>query len=232
MLNAEEILTVPGLLGDALTEAVIGGLPDRTPPAPWRSRIETAAWGFVGTRASAAALPAPLTAGPGVGVGAFISYLDGAVGPYHEVLASPRAVHAPGLPRLCGHVPFIAVDSLASIHGGRTNWALPKLPATFSGAPSRARRLTADGEGWSVAATVRAFGPWIAFAAAGVCAQPWPDATVRSFRSHFRGRMRPALLAVEVTGPDRLTSVLPSGRHLGVLIRGEVIVGAPRAAAG
>lgn len=228
MLTAEEILTIPALLPDGLTDAVIAGLPAGTPPAPWRSRIETAAWGFPATRASLDALPAPLTPGPPIGVAAFISYLDGAVGPYHEILASPRAVHGPGLPRLCGHVPFIAVDSLPSIHGGRSNWALPKLPARFSGEPTRDRRLVGHGEAWSVAATVRSVGPWLPFRAAGASAQPWPDGGVRSFCSHFTGRMRAALLFVDVGGPLELTSVLPSGRHLGLVIRGEVTVGAPR----
>ena len=66
----------------------------------------------------------PLTAA------ALVAYHRGPVGPYAELLASP-VVLADG----AGHVPFIAVDSPASVAGGRANWALPKDLAGFDGAP-------------------------------------------------------------------------------------------------
>jgi hypothetical protein len=225
VLSAVEMLTVPGVLDGALPPEVMAELPEATPPAPWRSHLETALWGFRSTPESAGALPAGLEASLPIGAGAFVSYLDGAVSAYHEVLATPRCVKAGGVR---GYVPFIAVDSVASIHGGRTNWALPKVLAAFTGAPARDTRLTGAGSDWSVSAEVQPRGPWFPFRGGAGCAQPWPDGSTRVFRSAFRGRARLASLTVEVSGPDSLTSVLPSGRHLGLLIRGSVAVGAPR----
>ena len=58
----------------------------------------------------------------------FVEYLDTPVGPYHEVLAGNLLWTG----RLSvSQVPFIAVDSLASVAGGRANWALPKTMADF-----------------------------------------------------------------------------------------------------
>ncbi len=226
MLTAEEILTVPGVLDADLPDGVRAGLPERTPPAPWRSNVETTVWGFRSTPASASAVPAGLVPSLPIGAAAFVNYLDGAVGPYHEVLATPRCVRAGGL---SGYVPFIAVDSLPSIHGGRTNWALPKVFAHFSGEPAAEGRLSGVGVDWSIGADVRQRGPWFPILVGASCAQPWPDGSTRLFWSVFRGRARIASVDVEVSGPESLTSVLPAGRHPGLVIRGSVRVGAPRA---
>jgi hypothetical protein len=227
MLSAEEILTVPTVLGEALGAEVVDRLPVSTPPAPWHSNIEMVLWGFRSTPASAAAVPAGLHASLPVGACAFIDYLDGAVGPYHEILATPRCVRIPGSRAVHGHVPFIAVDSIPSIHGGRTNWALPKVPAAFSGAPASDGLLSGAGDGWSVLAKVRQRGPWLPFRAAGSSAQAWPGGGARAFRSTFRGHARLALVHAEVTGSEALGAVVRSGRHLGIVFRGTVDVGAP-----
>lgn len=54
---------------------------------------------------------------------------------------------------LLSHVAFIAVDSSASVVGGRANWALPKQLAHFDGDPGRAAVVTARGEDWEVRVT-------------------------------------------------------------------------------
>ena len=227
ILDRDQLLEVPGVLADTLTSSLVGQLPAETPPAPWHSNIEMALWGFRATAVSARQIGPGLTPSLPVGGAAFISYLDGAVGAYREILASPRCVRARGVGGIHGHVPFIAVDSIPSIHGGRTNWALPKIEATFTGAPSRDAQLSAAGEGWQLRAEVRAHGPWFPFRGAGSCAQPWPEGTARAFTSRFRGRARLAVVEVGLDGPDALTGVLPAGRHLGVVFRGQVDVGAP-----
>jgi hypothetical protein len=227
-LTAQDVLSVPGVLGHGLAPDIAAQLPEKTPRAPWHSNIETALWSFRSTPASAAALGAGLTPSLPVGACAFISYLDGAVGPYHEILATPRCVRTGDGPLgIAGHVPFIAVDSIPSVHGGRANWALPKTVAEFSGEPARDAQLTGTGADWSVGATVRQHGPWFPFRASGACAQPWPDGGVGVFASRFRGRARLALIEVTVRGPASLTSILPGGRHVGAVIRGTVDVGAP-----
>ena len=69
-------------------------------------------------------------------MGAFVHYLDTPVGPYAEVLASPAVLLRGGL-LAAAHIPFIAVDSEASVRGGRENWALPKTLARFAFAGGR-----------------------------------------------------------------------------------------------
>ncbi|HET9074916.1 MAG TPA: hypothetical protein VFN48_10080 [Solirubrobacteraceae bacterium] len=227
ILDRDQLLEVPGILAGSLSASLVAELPAETPPAPWHSNIEMTAWGFRATAASARGLDAGLIPSLAAGGAAFISYLDGAVGPYREILASPRGVRVPGLRGIHGHVPFIAVDSLPSVHGGRANWALPKIAAEFQGAPTRDAHLNAAGAGWQLRAEVRCLGPWVPFRGAGSCAQPWPEGTVRAFVSRFRGRARLALVEVGVDGPQELTALLPGGRHLGLVFRGAVDVGAP-----
>ncbi len=227
VLTAEEILDVPAVHGGELSLEVRAQLPEQTPPAPWHSNIETAMWLFRATPAARAALPTGLAPALPIGFAAFINYLDGAVGAYHEILATPHAVRATGARGIAGYVPFIAVDSIPSIHGGRTNWALPKTYASFEGEPSRDSRLSGTGADWTISSVVRQFGPWFPIRAGAPCAQPWPGGGTRVFRSSFRGRARLASLEVQVSGPESLTAVLPSGRHFGVVIRGSVDVGAP-----
>jgi hypothetical protein len=228
LLSGSEILDVPTVLARGLDDAVAAQLPASTPPAPWHSNIEMALWSFRATPASAAAVPSPLVPSLPLGACAFIHYLDGAVGPYHEILATPRCVRAPGSRAIHGHVPFIAVDSIPSVHGGRANWALPKLYGAFSGAPATEGVLSGAGEDWRVLARVRQRGPWFPLRVSGSCAQPWPDGSVGAFTSRFRGHARLARLHIEVTGSEALGAVLPSGRHLGMVFRGTVDVGPPR----
>ena len=79
--------------------------------------------------------------------------LETPVGPYREVFAGPL-LRGTLLPVV--HIPFIAVDSLPSVHGGRAHWALPKAVASFTGDVGSS--ITAAGEGWSVSVDARARG--------------------------------------------------------------------------
>ena len=65
-----------------------------------------------------------------------------ALGPYAEVIAAPVLVRRP-LPQ--ANVAFIAVDSQASVVGGRSNWALPKVLARFDGDIGSASQATSTG---------------------------------------------------------------------------------------
>lgn len=223
-LTAHEILGIPSALATGLPADVVARLPDATPAAPWRSHAEMAFWVFRAGAAARRSLPASVRAGPPVGTGGFVHYLDGAVGSYHEILASPTSVRG-GLAR--AHIPFIAVDSIPSIHGGRTNWALPKILAEFSGSPASDSRLHAEGDRWRVTATVRHHGAWFPIALGGSCGQPWPDGTLGVFASTVRGRAKLATLELDVDGPESLTSWLRGGRHLGLVVRGSITVAAP-----
>jgi hypothetical protein len=135
------------------------------------------------------------------GVGAFVRYHDSPVGPYSEVFA------ARGL-----HVPFMAVDSEASMRAGRANWALPKQMAAFSG-------WSAEGAGWSVAARVASHGVRVPLAAVGELRQ-----AVRTLAwAYGVGR----LVRVEVA--VRGVQWIEPGRHLGVRVeRATLRIGSPR----
>jgi hypothetical protein len=141
-----------------------------------------------------------------VGLGAFVRYHDSPVGPYNEVWAAPSL--SPAL-----HIPFMAVDSEASLRAGRANWALPKEMAAFSG-------WSAEGDGWSVAARVVSAGLRIPLVGAGELRQ-----AVRSF-AWARGVGRLVRVEVEVRGIEWLAP----GRHLGLHVeRATLTVGSPRA---
>ncbi len=135
-------------------------------PPPWATRLQGILWFHRATAAALAQLPPalrsrrrlPLT------IGAFVRYLETPVGPYSEVLASPVVLLRAGLPT--GHVPFIAVDSRASVQSGRANWALPKTRARFGW--EHADAVRGAGEGWELSALAAQRGPLLPFAAAAV----------------------------------------------------------------
>src|SRR5215210_2574037 len=150
------------------------------PPPPWDSTIEAVLWWQRSGPAVRAALPAPLqgSAVLGITIGGLISYRTGPVGPYRELFAAPLLLRRG---RLVAHVALMAVDSTASIAGGRRNWALPKELAGFEADPARPERTTVSGDGWSTAVATsvrrRRVPSWAPFA----CVQAFPDGAGRSF---------------------------------------------------
>jgi len=140
-----------GVPESRLDERARAGLPTDAPPAPWTCRCDAVVW---------FARPARDLPGgggrPWLVAGALIDYADSPVGPYHEVLGLLAGFGRTGP---VATVPFIAVDSPASLVGGRQNWALPKVLAQFADG-------TAAGAGWTVSATARAVGPAVPTAAA------------------------------------------------------------------
>jgi hypothetical protein len=197
------------------------------PPPPWRSEVHALLWWHRAAPGAEAALPAALRgrAGAPLTLGGLIAYRDGPVGPYAEVLGAPMLLRGgAGL----SHVAFMAVDSAASVEGGRANWALPKEPAAFSGAVGRAGAVSARGAGWALTVTTavrpRALPAW----AAVRCAQEWPDGAVRVFGARMAGRARLASVQVHHDVPSALAGWLLPGRHPALLLSGRQVVGPPR----
>jgi hypothetical protein len=217
--------SVAGLPESRLAPDQLAQLPAGSPDAPWSCRATAVLWL---QRARTPdfdwrARPAPLA------VAGLIEYLDTPVGPYHEVLAG--AVLRDGFrPRV--QVPFIAVDSLASIHGGRANWALPKTTARFEGEIGRAT-ARAVGDGWSfsvrAARTVR-----VARTARTAVAGPRLPVRLRftstgplgEFSTRLRATGRPVLVETVAEG-ETLTGWLGSGRHLAVVLTGRMWIDPP-----
>jgi hypothetical protein len=201
-----------------LSAALLAQLPLAASPPPWHCRLRAVVW----VQRTVAPLPAgspyadrvlPLT------VGAVVDYVGSPVGPYREVFAGPLVR---GAGALAVHVPFIAVDSLPSLSGGRAHWRLPKTMAAVSG-DIAGGSATATGDGWSVQVAARWHGPRLPFAAVLPNAQIGRRTTVR-----LRGRGRLAAVQVVATGPT-LSGWIGTGRHPGVVAAGQLVVPAARA---
>jgi hypothetical protein len=201
-----------GLPESALDERMASRLPPDAPAAPWTCRCDALVWSALPRRPRGplgAAIDLPVAV-----CGALLSYSDSPVGPYREVLgllAGTRAI------RPSAFVPFLAVDSPASLVGGRLNWALPKTLAKFTGDPTGT--MTATGNGWTISATARPFGPALPVRLAGWLQQPWPDGRRRTTWLTVRASAQLALVRVAVRSDGPLDHWLRPGRHSGLLLR-------------
>jgi len=221
---------VEGVAESALGDADAARLPGESAPAPWATVLDAVVWFHRAASGAAERLPAALQRRRRlpVTVGALIRYRETPVGPYHEVLASPVVLAGTRGPEAV--VPFIAVDSLPSVRGGRENWALPKTLARFEW-PESARgcfELDAEGAGWSVHATVRPRARRLPFAARTRNRQVTPAGQEVIFDSAWRGRARVAWVELETRGPT-LPGWLRAGRWPALALEGaSVRVGAAR----
>jgi len=221
---------VEGVAESALLDADAARLPAESAPAPWSTVLDAVLWFHRAAPGAQERLPAALRGRRvlPVTVGALIRYRETPVGPYHEVLASPVLLAGPRGPEAV--VPFIAVDSPASVHGGRENWALPKTLARFEWPelPHGGFQLDAEGGGWSVHATVCSRARRIPLALPLRNRQVRPDGAELTFASTWRGRARLASVELETRGPT-LPGWLRSGRHPALVLEGaRVEVGAAR----
>ena len=158
-----------------------------------------------------------------VSIGALIRYIDSPVGPYREIVAVPAFVRRP-FPQ--AHVAFIAVDSEASVVGGRSNWALPKGLARFEGTIGQQGDATVVGPDWTVRVGTTSrplrLPTWLRYS----CCQLWPDLTVRHFPLKVQGWSCLATVDVEVSSSGALGTWLASGRYSGFTFAGRLRVGA------
>ena len=191
---------------------LLAQLPAATPGPPWHCRVRAVVW----VQRGRCPLPPGAPPARGVTLGAVVEYLDSPVGPYREVFAGPL-LRGHLLPVV--HVPFIAVDSLPSVHGGRAHWSLPKTTGTFTG-DITAGHVT--GQGWSVEVAARARGPRLPLRGPLRNRQAAQVATIS-----LRGRGRLARVRVRADGPT-LSGWLGSGTHPGLVAEGRMVVRAPR----
>ena len=184
-------------------------------PPPWPARVRATLWWHRSTSAARelgqGGRTIPMT------LAMMVDYLDSPVGPYREILASP-VLRVPGrrigpMPRM--GVPFIAVDSEASVHGGRTHWELPKVLAHFDG--DVLGSTAAQGDGWKVNTAARAKGPTLPIVGALGFAQPADDGRLALASARLAGRFRYARVDVESVGPT-LPNWLVAGSHHGIVI--------------
>lgn len=228
MVDRPELTGVGGVPETQLGGALVDRLPENLAPAPWACRCEAVVWLSRGGRAAAAATPSAVR-GRALGVvGGFVRYAETPVGAYDEVLG--LVASAAGR-RGWGSVAFMAVDSEASLVGGRTNWAMPKTLASFTGGVGRGETFAATGADerrWRVSATPVRVGPALPVRLVGTARQQFPGGAVGAAHLTGRGRVRPALVQVEVASDGPLPAWLRPGRHLGAVIEsGEFALDAP-----
>jgi hypothetical protein len=210
-VDREEMLGLWGVPQTVLADDLAARLPVEAPPAPWRTTMRAVVWNARPNKAAREA------AGPVAGrvaavLGGLISYDETPVGPYNEIVGIVGLLNR----GITSTVPFIAVDSPASVVGGRVNWALPKTLARFTGEP--ATEMSATGDDWVVRATVRPFGPAVPFRSHASLTQPWPGGGVRRTGVRMVGRVRPALVRVTVDAAPTLSGWLRGGWHLGAVL--------------
>jgi hypothetical protein len=207
---------VAGIPESALSNAVAALLPQRSVPAPWETVADVVVWVHRAAAGAADALaPAlrgrrtiPLT------VGAFVRYRETPVGPYAEILAAPVLLAEAPLPP--ASVPFIAVDSIPSILGGRAEWSLPKALARFAFAPGTAQAV---GDRWRVDARIRVRPRTIPLTLLLRDRQARPDGGSGLVDVTIRGRARVGRVDVDVEGPTLPRWLLP-GAHPALVVAG------------
>lgn len=206
------MLSLRGVPQTVLADDV--GLPEEAPAAPWRTAMRAVVWQGAPSRAARlAAGPVASASRVAMVLGGLISYDDTPVGAYDEVIGVVGLLSGRGVEAT---VPFIAVDSPASVVGGRVNWALPKALARFTGTPSDG--MSAEGDGWAVRVSVRALGFSVPFRTRGRIVQPWPGGETRRARVSMSGRARPAAVRVHVEAEPTLSAWLRSGWHVGAVL--------------
>ena len=136
-------------------------------------------------------------------VGALLRYASSPVGAYSEVWGAPAVSVRGGRPAIT--VPFMAVDSEASLEGGRANWALPKTLAIFGDG-------RADGPDWSIRVRVVSAGARIPVLALGLLDQPGDVRT--PFRAHGSGRLARVEVQTEGATPPWLERMRPPRRQV------------------
>jgi hypothetical protein len=219
-MTRSELTGVAGVPETAVSQALLERLPANDAPAPWECVCEAVIWFGRGGRAARHALPPALRDhAPGLAVvGAMVHYLETPVGPYDEVLG---LVGSRTGTRPWGSVAFMSVDSEPSLVGGRSNWAMPKSLGAFEGEVGNGRTMTAtgaDGSHWRVGVTPRVIGPSLPVRSVGLARQQFPGGVVGDSRLRARGRVRPAMVTVDVDSDGPLSGWLRPGRHLGAVV--------------
>src|SRR3954454_8322493 len=217
-------------LGDELPLRLVDGEGGPPAPTPWSTEVSAVLWWHRAAPDAADLLPEAVRGLPTlpITVGALVRYRSTPVGPYSEVFASPvllRPRHGrarPGRPRGPGllpavSVPFIAVDSIASVVGGRAGWMLPKTLATAVWPPDGPAVLR--GNDWSVSVGVHQVGPRLPLRGRLPLVQPQPDGGRARSLVRMSGRAQIGRAEVSTVGTT-LPSWLKPGGHLCLAISG------------
>jgi hypothetical protein len=217
-----DVITAAGLPETVLPDTLVARLPDSVAPAPWLTRDCTVvSWLHEIDAEALDAIPAAVRPTGATHVAwALVQYGETPVGPYSEIAATVLAADPDGY----GHIPFIVVDSEASVVGGRANWLLPKALADFD--------WSADGTSVTISAKEPASPAWTISVEVAVSGDPMDlalptkvhQASTEGFVGRFEGEMSGSLRSATVTvdgkaeGP--LAGLLRTGQHGATLLTG------------
>lgn len=201
-----------------LPATLVDRLPADVAPAPWRARCSITMWWHGAGRAALDVFPAALRPQRVSAVAwVLVRYQDTPVGPYSEVAAMP--LPAGFRPTL--HLPFITVDSLPSIAGGRGNWLLPKALASFAWTDRGASVVPVEpaDPAWRLTVDASPVGPPLPYVMPYTLHQVGADGQPRRFRTRLAGIGRYARVEVEGSAEGPLAALLRPGRHRGAVVR-------------
>jgi hypothetical protein len=151
---------------------------------------------------------------------ALVRYAETPVGPYSEIAATLIPDDGDGY----GHIPFIVVDSLPSIVGGRANWLLPKALARFDWSDD-GRSVTANSEqpqqpAWSIQLSYRPTGDVAELSMPNHVQQVSTEGLVRRFDGEVTGSLQPATVDVSCHADGPLATLLRAGSYDGSVMTG------------
>ena len=121
-----------------------------------------------------------------------------------------------------GHIPFIVVDSLPSIVGGRANWLLPKALATFAWSDDELSvEITPEAPAtppWWIEATIEPTGEPTQLEMPNRVQQVSTSGEVGVFDGLMSGTLQPATVTVLGKAEGLLATLLIPGRYDGTLL--------------
>jgi hypothetical protein len=198
-----------------LPAALAARLPASVPSAPWNVTGSVISWTHEVDDAARLVYPAPIRPDRvALAAWALVRYVDSPVGPYDEI-----ALTLLGDGGVRGYIPFIAVDSLPSIVGGRANWLLPKVLGRFEWTPDGCG-VTVRGElpevpAWSMSVSWRTTGASAEVSLPNDMQQVSRTGDVGWFDGAISGEVAPAMVTVDVHATGPLGSVVRSGQFDG-----------------
>jgi len=207
-----------GLPETVLPESLIARLPEAASvaPAPWATKCQVVSWLHAIDSDAAAILPEPIRRdGLSIVAWALVRYDETPVGPYNEIAAT--LLPDDGI----GHIPFIVVDSLPSIVGGRANWLLPKALARFDWSDDFASVAVSPLEpatpAWSVSLHIEASGQATPLTIPSNLQQVASDGHVGGCAGTMEGAMRSATVTVDGHADGPLAALLKPGAYDGTI---------------
>lgn len=209
-----------GLPETQLPDSLVAQLPETAAPAPWHTKCQVVTWHHPAGEAAIETFPDAIRPNAVALIAwALVRYVDTPVGPYSEIAATLMPDDGDGY----GHIPFIVVDSLPSIVGGRANWLLPKALARFDWSDDGLSvSVTSDQPatpGWSIA--VQCLPTDAAFPASlpSHVQQVSTDGAVGRVDSELAGSLAAAAIHVDGHADGPLAALLRPGHYDGSILR-------------